>query len=280
MQNVLIKSQCVELRELNNLFIELCKKTCNLKCKHCYIKKDPYKKVKDFIHIDKVKTALSQCKDENLKYIYLTGGEPLMHPNFNDILRLCLKRTNVTVMSNGICLNDKKCRFLRKIEDEAKYEIVFKISIDHFEERKNDEIRGIGSYRKAVGAVQSLVKYGFNPIITVVNYHNTPESELQEGFEALCKKINFEIEDINLKIIPNINCENWSQVTQNEDISPDCSNSRLINTNGVWACPLLSDDYRGRCGSDLTDYSKKVYLDSQFCSFCSQNKGKMFANDW
>jgi len=280
LQNVLIKSQCVELEELNNLFIELCKKTCNLKCKHCYIKKDPYKKVKDFIHVDKIKAAIAQSKNENLKYIYLTGGEPLMHPNFNDILRLCLKRTNVTIMSNGICLNDKKCRFLRKIENEAQHEIVFRISIDHFEERKNDEIRGIGSFRKAIGAVQSLVKYEFNPVISVVNYHNTPENELREGFKALCKKINFELEEMNLKIVPNVNCANLEEVTQSEKLMPDCANSRLLNSNGIWACPLHSDDYRGRCGSDLSDFSKKVYLDSEFCTICLQYKEKMFTNEW
>ena len=49
----------VEMKELNNLFFELCYRACNLKCKHCYIEKNPYKQEKDFIPLDKIKNALN-----------------------------------------------------------------------------------------------------------------------------------------------------------------------------------------------------------------------------
>ena len=59
----------VEMRELNNLFFELSYKACNLKCKHCYIEKNPYKQEKDFIPLDKIKTALLQTRGENISSI-------------------------------------------------------------------------------------------------------------------------------------------------------------------------------------------------------------------
>ena len=45
----------VELENLENLFFQLCSKACNLRCKHCYIERNPYKNEEDFIHIDKIK---------------------------------------------------------------------------------------------------------------------------------------------------------------------------------------------------------------------------------
>ena len=189
----------VELKELNNLFFELCYKACNLKCKHCYIEKNPYRQEKDFIPLDKIKNALLQTRGENLSSIYLTGGEPLMHPDFNTILRMCLKFSNVTVMTNGVMINDKKARFLRKIDDENTNETIYRVSLDHFDELKNDEIRGRGSFRKALSAILNLAKYEFNPIISVVNYKNRPKEEIFNEFKNYFFKKGFELEDINLK---------------------------------------------------------------------------------
>ena len=80
-----------KLEELNNLFIELTAKNCNQRCKSCYIDfsniKSFSKTVKDFISIDKIKEALDDTKHENLHCIYLTGEEPMTHPDFNSILR-------------------------------------------------------------------------------------------------------------------------------------------------------------------------------------------------
>ena len=63
----------VTLGELKNLFFQLCSKTCNLKCKYCYIEKNPYKKEEDFIDTDKIKQTLQTLKGQNLNSIYLTG---------------------------------------------------------------------------------------------------------------------------------------------------------------------------------------------------------------
>ena len=106
----LFQAQTCQLIELNNLFIELTAKNCNQRCKHCYIDFPLSKNVKDFISIDLIKEALNDTKSENIECIYLTGAEPMTHPDFNSILRLCLKRTNVCICTNGSFINEKKAR--------------------------------------------------------------------------------------------------------------------------------------------------------------------------
>ena len=113
------------LKQLNNIFIELTAKNCNQRCKNCYIDLPSSTKIiKDFISIDRIKEAIEDTLNENLYCIYLTGAEPMLHPDFNTILRLCLKRCNVCICTNGSFLNEKKVRFLNKVESELKNSII------------------------------------------------------------------------------------------------------------------------------------------------------------
>lgn len=274
----------IELEELNNLFFQLCTKTCNLKCKHCYIEKNPYKNEEDFINIEKIKESLAYARSYKLNSIYLTGGEPLMHPDFNQILRMCLKISNTTVMSNGVMINDKKARFLRKIDDESQYETIYRISLDSINEIENDELRGRGSFRKALCAIMSLLKYEFNPIISVINYKNRSREEIFSEFKEYFSKKGFDMDDINLKIIPYFpknNQMNQLEIIDDVNIKKlDCYNSRVVAQNGVYSCPVLVNDYRARLGSSLKDCSKINYLDCEKCLICTQINQKAQVNDW
>lgn len=277
MSNTIVKAPYVNISKLEEIYIEMTAQNCNLSCKHCYIDFKE-KKVKDYIQIDKIKQNLSALKQDDLQYIHLTGAEPMLHPDFNHILRLCLKYSSVVIHTNALNINDKKARFLRKVEEENNLgnEIIFMISIDHYIEKENDILRGRGSFRKAVHAMQSLIKYGFNPIMSIVNHENREENELKENFKQLCSSFNFETSDINFKIIPLLNKNNIKEIPSDTDfdnLQIECANSRTLTINGVFFCPLLSGDNRGKCGSDFVDYSKKCYIETSFCGQCiSHNK--------
>ncbi len=286
MQNLnqmLITPPKVHMEELKNLFFQLSIKSCNLKCKNCYIQKNPFKNEDDFISLDKIKQTLLFIKNQKIKLnsIYLTGGEPLLHPDFNQILRMCLKVSNTTILTNGTMINDKKARFLKKIDDESSFETIYRISIDSTDEIENDNLRGRGTFRKALSAINSLIKYEFNPIISTVNYKNKKREEIFGEFAEFFAKKGIEIEDINLKIIPYFPKEiEIKEKTPLDEILFDCKNSRVVSQNGVFSCPMLVGDYRARLGSSLEDSSKNNYLDCEKCMVCLENNQKIQINDW
>jgi len=268
----------VQMAELNNLFIELTAKNCNQRCKHCYINFPMSKNVKDFISVDKIKAALSETKGENIKIIYLSGAEPMTHPEFNTILRLCLKRASVCICTNATFINEKKARFLKKVEEEGSNEIIFKLSIDHYNEIKNDDIRGRGAYRQTLNAIRSLVKYNFNPILSIINYYGEEKKVLINEFNKLCTKIGFETTDFNFQITEyhnkfKANPEDF----EFKDTNFDCNSARVLTENGVYVCPFLANDHRGRMGANFKDFSRKMYLETDFCLTCIKNKNKMFS---
>lgn len=281
MSNTIIKAPCVNLSKLEEVYIEMTAHNCNLSCKYCYIDfKD--KKVKDYIPIEKVRQNLQFLNKKDLQYIHLTGAEPMLHPEFNQILRLCLKYSSVVVHTNALNINDKKARFLRKVEEENNLgnEIIFMISIDHYIEKENDLLRGRGSFRKAVHAIQSLIKYDFNPIMAIVNHNNIDDNEIKENFKKLCSSFDFETSDINFKIVPLLDKNSTGEIPNDinyDNLNLECTNSRTLTINGVFLCPLLSTDNRGKCGSDFSDYSKKSYIETSYCPQCIAHNKYIFS---
>ena len=195
MKNTIRKSEVATLVSLNNLFIQMTAQNCNQKCSHCYINFPKYKKTEDFIKIETVSEALNDLWNQNIECIYLTGAEPMTHPDFNAILRLCLKKANTCICTNGSFINEKKARFLKKVEEESDHELFFEISLDHYDEVKNDDVRYRGAYRQAVFAVKQLWKYDFSPIIHVANYYNEPQETLIDNFQKIFADFNYNIDD-------------------------------------------------------------------------------------
>ena len=275
MNNTIFSSPKCSMKNFENLFIELTAKNCNQRCKHCYIDFPLNKNVKDFIPLDLIKKAITDTKCENLKCIYLTGAEPMTHPEFNTILRTCLKCTNVCIFTNGSFINEKKARFLKKVEDESNNEIIFKLSIDHYNELKNDEIRSRGAYRITINALKNLVKYGFNPILCITNFYKEPQEVLITEFKNLCRKIGFNAQNNNFVINEYFDKNNLEECYKPSN-ELDCEYGRILTARGVYTCPFLANDHRGRCGSDFTDFARHNTLETAYCSTCLKNNQKIF----
>ena len=266
-----------KLDKLKNLFIELTAKNCNQRCTSCYIDFPISKNIKDFISIDTIKEALNDTMNENIDCIYLTGGEPMTHPDFNSILRLCLKRSNVCICTNSSFLNEKKIRFLKKVEEEGENygnnQIFFRLSLAHFDEVESDRVKYRGNYRQTISALKILSRYNFTSVLSIQNFYKLSELILKENFARI-----FEQNDIiNTDIQINVSYPNH---TDEDMLKPatktDCMYGRILTKNGVYACPFLSNDYRGRMGTSFKDYAKSITAETNFCATCSSNNAWMF----
>ena len=283
MKNSIYTAPVYKLEELNNLFIELTAKNCNQRCHNCYIDFPLSKNIKDFISVDKIKEGLNDTKFENLHCIYLTGAEPMTHPDFNSILRLCLKRCNICICTNASFLNEKKIRFLKKVEEEGldinneiseiKNQIFFKLSLAHYNEIESDKVKYRGNYRQTIYALKTLSRYNFNSILSIQNFYKLNEKEILEMFNKVFKDNEINNTDIQITVShPAYSDENFSKPAS----KTDCMYGRTLSQNGIYACPFLSNDYRGRVGSSLKDYSKTIMAETDYCATCSKNNNFMF----
>lgn len=280
MTNTIYRTPACKMKTFKNLFIEMSAKNCNMHCKHCYIDFPPTKNIKDFIIINYLKENLAYIKKQPPECIYLTGAEPMTHPDFNTILRMCLKITNVCIITNGSFINEKKARFLKNVQNESPNELITELSFAHFDELKNDEVRSRGAFRTSLNAIKHLVKYGFSPIILFTNFYNESTEIIYDNMKKLCRKINYDISKEYIKINNYVNentdiedeISGWKQL--------DCEYGRILTANGVYVCPFLSNDYRGRSGATLADFSQKNTLETNFCAQCAKNPEMFYGIDF
>ena len=217
MSNSIYAAPIYKLKELNNLFIELTEKNCNQRCAKCYIDFPMSRNTKDFISLEKIREALNDTKHENVYCIYLTGAEPMTHPDFNSILRLCLKRCNVCICTNGSFLNEKKIRFLKKVEDEGlmnktENQIFFKLSLAHFNELESDKVRYRGNFRQTIFALKTLSRYNFNSVLSIQNFYNLDKKEIMKEFSRIFAEQEIQNTDIQINLsYPNFDDENFAK---------------------------------------------------------------------
>lgn len=109
--------------------------TCNNRCKMCSIWKMKEKKM---VRYAEAKKALEKFYANGFRFLQITGGEPLLNPDFFRILDFA-KKIGFTVFfpSNGTLINENIAKKLSK----SKVDQV-SISIHHFDPKSFDEISG------------------------------------------------------------------------------------------------------------------------------------------
>ena len=137
--------------QLTNLHIEITSR-CNERCVHCYIPND--NKVND-IEPSLFYKILEQCNDMKLLHLTLSGGEPMLHPNFCDFLKKCREYdlsinilTNLTLLNDDIVLEMKRNPLLG-----------VQVSLYSMNPDIHDEITQMkGSFEKTKNAILKLIE--------------------------------------------------------------------------------------------------------------------------
>ena len=137
--------------QLTNLHIEITSR-CNERCVHCYIPND--NKVNN-IEPSLFYNILEQCNDMKLLHLTLSGGEPMLHPNFCDFLRKCKEYDfSINILTNLTLLNDD-------IISEMKRNSLLGVQVSLYSMNSDihDEITQMkGSFEKTKNAILKLIE--------------------------------------------------------------------------------------------------------------------------
>jgi len=125
---------------------------CNLNCKHCIVSAgEPKENELTTSEWLRLVDGLG-----SLQYT-LTGGEPLMHPGFGEIVEAIKGRgAAVKILTNGTLVPEN----LNAFEGLDGRDVV-QVSLDGTEE-VNDSIRGRGTFKRVVSAIKALAEAGVN----------------------------------------------------------------------------------------------------------------------
>ena len=272
----------VPLKELETLWLQVGGTLCNLECTHCFISCGPKNHTIPMMTLTQVKERLRESCKLRVKDYYITGGEVFINPEIFEILEAILFYGPLDVLTNGTQITSDKAKRLRAIQNTSKNPLRFRISMEHFEESKNDQIRGRSSYRKAKEGIVNLAKVGFSPILSVTRtWEEERDSEVEAQFIEFLK-ING-VPQPQIKIIPGFllgklanNKRNYTKeefVTdkcfENFDITQlQCASSRMATGNGVYVCPILVDNPAAKMGNTISETMRPFPLTHSACYTC------------
>lgn len=179
---------------------------CNLKCAYCYVR-ESYKRILD---IDLVIRILHQLHDEGCLWLVLTGGEPLLHPHFEEIYRYAHKLGfAITVFTNGTLISPRICELFCECPPEK-----IEITLYGYDEKSYDAFVSVkGAFELFEKGIDMLCKCNIKPVLKfTLNKENLPYLDELKDY---CQKrnLNYRCDDL---VIPRLD--------RNNDV---CLNSRL-----------------------------------------------------
>jgi len=149
---------------------------CDQRCKHCYIFSADNEKRLISMDWDQMIDVVENCYDmcemyDRLPYFYITGGDPILHPDFWKLLDL-LKDKDIpfTILGNPFHLNDEVCKHLKEYGCQK-----YQLSLDGMRET-HDWFRKPGSFDCTLEKIACIKNAGIRSVImTTVSGKNIKE---------------------------------------------------------------------------------------------------------
>jgi hopanoid biosynthesis associated radical SAM protein HpnH len=137
---------------------------CNLKCAGCGKIQEPANLLKQRMPVEQAIGAIEEC---GAPMVSIAGGEPLMHPQIDEIVRQLVKRKKyVFLCTNALLLPKKLDKFTP-----SRY-LAFAVHIDGLKERHDESVCKDGVFDDAVAAIKEAKSRGFR-VTTNTTFFNT-----------------------------------------------------------------------------------------------------------
>ena len=156
---------------------------CNFKCEHCSVERFKGKKEGRYFTKEDVKELSRQADEMGLAHLVITGGEPLVFRDFDDLVKaIDPQKFYITSDTNGWFLDDKKAKHLKSIGVDK-----IQISLDSLSETEHDKFRNKkGSYERVIKAIDASLNAGLNTLVqTVVTKQRVRSREFTDFLEDL-----------------------------------------------------------------------------------------------
>ena len=129
---------------------------CNLACLHCIEESGPGKAFKDEIDREGALAVVDQLMDHQVPYLSFSGGEPMLHPHFFEMVeRVTSRGSQLKIETNGHYLTPQNCARLKALEVKA-----VQVSLDGATSATFGRMRVRGEFDRTVEGIRNLVAAG------------------------------------------------------------------------------------------------------------------------
>ncbi len=133
-------------------FLEVTR-TCDTRCRLCYV--DSGEARDDTLDTEELKGVVDQMVDMGVRFIALSGGDPLTRPDMIEIIEHIHDTRGITagLSTSLLSLTEETARRMKELE------VLVQVSLDGSAAEINDWNRGQGSYEKTMRGLELLRRY-------------------------------------------------------------------------------------------------------------------------
>jgi hopanoid biosynthesis associated radical SAM protein HpnH len=183
-QKLLRRERYALLVELEPLF------ACNLKCGGCGKIQQPAALLKQRMPLEQAIAAVEEC---GAPMVSIAGGEPLMHPQIDELTRQLLARRKIVFLCTNALLLPKHLHKFAPHRDFA-----WMVHIDGLRERHDASVRKAGGFDAAVEAIRQAKDAGFRVMTNTTFFSTDTPHDVIEVLDYL----NDELGVDNMQISP------------------------------------------------------------------------------
>jgi MoaA/NifB/PqqE/SkfB family radical SAM enzyme len=125
---------------------------CNLACLHCIEESGPGKAFKDELDETMVFDVMKQLMDGGVPYLSFSGGEPMVHPLFFEMVEyVCDRGAQLKVETNGHFLSEANCQRMKDLGVKA-----VQVSLDGATRDSFNKMRVRGEFNTVIEGMKQL----------------------------------------------------------------------------------------------------------------------------
>ncbi len=205
-QKVLRREKYPLLVELEPLF------ACNLKCAGCGKIAQPASLLKQRMPVEQ---AVGAIEESGAPMVSIAGGEPLMHPQIDEIVRQLLDRNKIVFLCTNAVLMPKH---LHKFAPHRNF--AWMVHIDGLRERHDASVCKDGVFDQAVASVKMAQQAGFRVMTNTTFFDGDTAQDIIDVLDYL----NNDLKVDNMQISPGFayekapDQEHWLGVDQTREL--------------------------------------------------------------
>ncbi|MBO8190555.1 radical SAM protein [Streptomyces oryzae] len=142
---------------------------CNLACDYCAVASSPKADPRRLAE-DQVRALVEEAVAADFCELYITGGEPFLHPHIVSLLDHASAQLPTVVLTNAMLLRGSRARGLAEL---AGRKLTVQTSLDGATAATHDLHRGAGSWQRTLDGIQHLIGLGLPPRVALTE---TPEN--------------------------------------------------------------------------------------------------------
>jgi MoaA/NifB/PqqE/SkfB family radical SAM enzyme len=133
---------------------------CNLACDYCVVASSPHARRRE-LSGERFRALVDEAVDEDFAEIYITGGEPFVHPEIFSLIEYAADRVPTVVLTNAMLFSGRRRAALARLAERIGGPgFVLQSSIDGACAATHDRWRGAGSWDRAMSGLRFAAGLG------------------------------------------------------------------------------------------------------------------------